>query len=123
MWVNYQLRGSFRESSGCGSSTTLPSAVRFTSGTAWLLRASDEEREGGYGEGRDDADVRAGAFLNPSGSLYSDTFDSSRIDPGTSSVSLSLSMPIVHLSGFFSHPPSISDKDVRLLAWPLRRFL
>ena len=43
----------------------------------WALRSD----AGGYGEGNDDADVLAGAFRRPKGSLRFDSFDMSKIEP------------------------------------------
>jgi hypothetical protein len=67
------------ELSGCGSNMIRPSAVRFFSEAA-DFGADDRLPEvgpaevalridGGYGDGREDADVRAGACLIPKGSL------------------------------------------------------
>lgn len=38
-------------------------------------------KPGGYGDGKDDADLRAGASRSPSGSLFRQ-FGNSRIEPG-----------------------------------------
>ena len=82
-----QFKGSFIESSGCGSSIIFPSAVLFFSSTDCPDRRLDkggfalEDREpGGKGEGREETDVLAGALRIPRGSLRL-VFDISRIDP------------------------------------------
>ncbi len=98
----------------------LPSAVRFFSGiTCRLLLLNELLRLGWYGDGREEDDVKAGALRRPNGSLYSETLDNRRIEPGTSSVSSSFSMPMFHFAGLFSTRCSISDMDVRLLGLPL----
>lgn len=53
------------DSSGCGSKTIVPSAVRFLGAAG----PREEDLDGGYGEGSDVADVRAGVFLRPRGSF------------------------------------------------------
>lgn len=65
------------ESSGCGSSINLPSLVFFFS----LPAFPDSCRPGGNGEGREEADVLAGALRRPKGSLCV-VFDMRRMEPG-----------------------------------------
>lgn len=62
-----QLSGSFKESSGCGSRMIFPLAVFFFASIEYA--ESGPARPGGYGEGNEDADVRAGALRRPSGSF------------------------------------------------------
>lgn len=60
-----------------------PSRVVFFS-SADLLEAVLEKggrNPGGYGDGRDDADLRVGASPSPSGALFRQ-FGNSRIEPG-----------------------------------------
>jgi hypothetical protein len=61
-----QFKGSFAESVGCGSRRIFPSAVRFIWAGAGGL---EDDREDGYGDGMEEADVLAGWCLRPSGSL------------------------------------------------------
>jgi hypothetical protein len=51
-----QFRGSFIESSGCGSRTIWPSAVFFFD----RVETRDDERDPERGEGNDEAEVRWG---------------------------------------------------------------
>lgn len=74
-----QLRGSFKESSGWGSRMIFPLAVFFFPSIE--KAASGLARPGGYGEGNEDADVRAGAFRRPSGSFRLLGPDMSKIVP------------------------------------------
>ena len=71
--------------------------------------------------GRDEADVLAGALRRPRGSLYSETLESSRTEPGTSSVSLSFRMPMLHFDGRLAAAWGRSDVELRLLGSPKRR--
>lgn len=94
----------------------MPSAVVFFSGCldpSLHLRILVEEldREGALGRGdcgKEEVEFLAGAFRMPKGSLNCDTFDSSRTEPGTSSVSGSFSIPIFHLAGFLLRYSSFS---------------
>ena len=84
------------ESSGCGSRMILPSFVRFFSGTTDLMECLDTLlSEGGYGEGKEEAEVRALACWRPRGSLCLWTLDRSKIEPRKLKVSM-CSMDINH---------------------------
>lgn len=82
-----QFKGSFIESSGCGSSIIFPSAVFFFSSTDCSDRrldiggfALEEWEPGGKGEGREETDVLEGALRIPRGSLRL-VSDIRRIEP------------------------------------------
>lgn len=70
--------------------------------------------------GNEDVDVLAGAFCMPRGSLNCEILDNKSIDPGTSSVSGSLSMPMLHAAFLLflpsPRPPSEDSSDVSCLA-------
>ena len=88
-----QLRGSFNVSSGCGSKMIFPLAVFFLSPTKvcsgfWDRRDGEWKTwrdpgldAGGYGEGRVEPEVLAGAMSTPRGSLRPVSLDNSRTDP------------------------------------------
>lgn len=88
-----QLRGSFNVSSGCGSKMIFPFVVFFFSSIKVCADFCDRRdgewkpwrdpglEPGGYGEGRVDVDVLAGAMSNPRGSLWLVSFDINRTDP------------------------------------------
>ena len=66
-----QLSGSFIDTSGCGSKMIFPSFVLCRSSTerSDSARSSGGLVSGGNGEGNEEADLRAGAFRRPRGSL------------------------------------------------------
>lgn len=70
--------------------------------------------EGGYGEGKEEAEVRALACWRPRGSLCLCTLDRSNIEPGTSSVSVSFNTPRLHFAGFKAAFSSSSELVVEL---------
>lgn len=106
-----QFNGSLRESSGCGSSTIVPSAVRFFWGVGGALRREDEREP----LGKEEVESRSGWCFMPRGSFLLEErrrmvpipldvrhrLRESKLEkgsPGTSSVSRSFKIPMVHFS-------------------------